>query len=545
MGTGIKGFKSQKILKTKLKGYTEDQSIDYERYATIQELTGDKHGIDTVNHGAYQVNLTTLTVASGSNIRTIICTSHGAVKGDQVRFIVSGVEASVLGVPDANTIILGSELSFDPTGLTFNVLRHVTQKLASDGSVQVNQGPAQFKLNNVATEVSEDTSTPANNHPLPSAMMIRKDDGNYYPVMLDTTDPFNHTPIPVTITDVTGTSNVNVNLAGSTLNVSIKHNSTDPSSVRVGNGGTGASQHLLDVNANSEALTHDADVLTILGDGNQKTQIVGATGNVADVSTLASTFNGGTKAVATVAVMHAKNGANYVDVLANSSGNLLLTSDSVIKAQLQDNAGSAITLGQQLDTASVPVVLPATQITALTPPTSVTVTQNTGTNLHTVVDSGSITVTQATGTNLHAVIDSGSLTVTQATGTNLHAVIDSGSITVTQATGTNLHTVVDSGSVNATLQTTSGTITQANITVGTSVARATVSGAAPSASRKKLIISPNRNNTGAIYLGSSAVTIATGLEIIGPDRMEFLLDASDYYLISDTVGQSVRVIEVV
>jgi hypothetical protein len=134
---------------------------------------------------------------------------------------------------------------------------------------------------------------------------------------------------------------------------------------------------------------------------------------------------------------------------------------------------------------------------------TVIVTQSTGTNLHTVVDSGSVSVsgsvdvTQATGTNLHTVVDSGSIsvsnfpatqpvsgtvtanagtgtfTVGQATGTNLHTVVDSigsalpagtnfighviadsgsttavtGNVTVIQPTGTNLHVVVDSGSI--------------------------------------------------------------------------------------------------
>lgn len=101
---------------------------------------------------------------------------------------------------------------------------------------------------------------------------------------------------------------------------------------------------------------------------------------------------------------------------------------------------------------------------------SVTVAQGTGTNLHTVLDSGTltsitnaVTVSQGTGTNLHAVLDSGTLTsitnavtVSQGTGTNLHTVVDSGSITVTQGTGTNLHTVVDSGSITASV---SGTVT--------------------------------------------------------------------------------------
>lgn len=69
--------------------------------------------------------------------------------------------------------------------------------------------------------------------------------------------------------------------------------------------------------------------------------------------------------------------------------------------------------------------------------------------------SGSVTVTQATGTNLHTVLDSGTLTsITNAlpAGTNVigHVIADTGSTTaVTQATGTNLHTVVDSGTVTA------------------------------------------------------------------------------------------------
>lgn len=54
------------------------------------------------------------------------------------------------------------------------------------------------------------------------------------------------------------------------------------------------------------------------------------------------------------------------------------------------------------------------------------------------VSSGSVTATQATGTNLHTVVDSGSITATQATGTNLHTVIDSGSVTANA--GSNLNT---------------------------------------------------------------------------------------------------------
>jgi hypothetical protein len=97
---------------------------------------------------------------------------------------------------------------------------------------------------------------------------------------------------------------------------------------------------------------------------------------------------------------------------------------------------------------------------------------------------------------------------------------------------------------NTAEQTSSGTITSTQKAVGTSAVRATVSGSAPSATRKKLMIKPSKNNTGAIYLGSSSVTIGNGLEIIGPDRLEFTLDASDYYIISDSTAQVVEIIEV-
>lgn len=122
-------------------------------------------------------------------------------------------------------------------------------------------------------------------------------------------------------------------------------------------------------------------------------------------------------------------------------------------------------LGQALAAASVPVVLTAAQLSTLTPLTSVTVTQGTGTNLHTVVDSGTLTAVTAitnalpAGTNVigHVIADSGSttavsgnVTVVQGTGSNLHAVIDSGTTTVTQATGTNLHAVIDSGAITST-----------------------------------------------------------------------------------------------
>lgn len=55
---------------------------------------------------------------------------------------------------------------------------------------------------------------------------------------------------------------------------------------------------------------------------------------------------------------------------------------------LTEVGGSSFALGQQLAAASLPVVLTAAQISTLTPPSSVTATQSTGSNLHMVCDSG-------------------------------------------------------------------------------------------------------------------------------------------------------------
>lgn len=90
----------------------------------------------------------------------------------------------------------------------------------------------------------------------------------------------------------------------------------------------------------------------------------------------------------------------------------------------------------------------------------------------------------------------------------------------------------------------SGTITSIQKTVGLTEVRATVSGVAPTNIRKKLFIKPSKNNTGSIYLIPTGGTISSGCEIIGPDRLEFLFDYSDYYLISDTAGQVVDILEV-
>lgn len=116
----------------------------------------------------------------------------------------------------------------------------------------------------------------------------------------------------------------------------------------------------------------------------------------------------------------------------------------------------------------------------------------------------------------------------------------------TKASADSLAVVIasDQAAISVSPSTVLGTITSTQKSVGLTAVRATVSGSSPSSVRKRLLIKPSKNNTGAVYLGSSSVTTSNGLEIIGPDRLEFLLDAADYFLISDTAGQVVEIIEV-
>lgn len=80
------------------------------------------------------------------------------------------------------------------------------------------------------------------------------------------------------------------------------------------------------------------------------------------------------------------------------SGTVTITPSGEQNVNLNQVGGSAISIGQQLSAASLPVVLPASQITTLTPPTTVTVTQASGSNLHVDVDASALPTGASTST---------------------------------------------------------------------------------------------------------------------------------------------------
>jgi len=128
-----------------------------------------------------------------------------------------------------------------------------------------------------------------------------------------------------------------------------------------------------------------------------------------------------------VGLSTAGGGNTYVPVKVTNTGQLSTT------ANISDSNGAAIAVGQTTKSASLPVTLAS--------------------------DQGNVSVSQATASSLNATVVGTGTFATQVTslpsiptGSNTIGAISNTSFTATQSTGSNLHTVTDSGSVtNATL----------------------------------------------------------------------------------------------
>jgi hypothetical protein len=217
-------------------------------------------------------------------------------------------------------------------------------------------------------------------------------------------------------------------------------------------------------------------------------------------------------------------GGGYVNVKVNPSGALTVEADVTGTVSVSNFPAT-----QAISAASLPLPTGASTLAEQ---------QTQTTAIGSLTETAPATDTASSGLN-------GRLQRIAQRLTSLIGLFPSSIGTKTSADSLSVVLASDQVAIGVTPGTSSGTITSTLKTVGTSAVRATVSGSAPSATRKRLLIKPSKNNTGSIYLGSSGVTTGTGLEIIGPDRLEFLLDSSDYYLISDTATQLVEILEVV
>lgn len=153
---------------------SNDKDLRNESYITGQPIGSNRRSLDVFPMGVYEVSASDI-VEAGSNDYLVKATAHGAKIGDVFRILTSAnsineFEVFIDKIVDANFFELSSVLSASlSAGDTFSILRPVSNKLSADGTTlaTIANNPVQFNLNGTATNVSQDTVTPANNRPLP------------------------------------------------------------------------------------------------------------------------------------------------------------------------------------------------------------------------------------------------------------------------------------------------------------------------------------------------------------------------------------------
>ena len=174
----IKGYSTQKKSLKQLSGLTDHQSQTTSEFVTAQLTSSDRVALDTYSIGLARIHGIAKTAEANTTNknRVIKSTSHGAMKGDVIRFEGGAAnpyfEASILSTPDADTIVLAAELKNDiVTGDEFFILRALSQRFDQTGSVVTSSGPVQFVLDGSDVQVVQDTVTTANSKPLPTSYL--------------------------------------------------------------------------------------------------------------------------------------------------------------------------------------------------------------------------------------------------------------------------------------------------------------------------------------------------------------------------------------
>lgn len=231
-----------------------------------------------------------------------------------------------------------------------------------------------------------------------------------------------------------------------------------------------------------------------------------------------------------------------VDPTGTTTQPVITTNASVIKAQLQDNAGTAVTLGQKTMASSLPVVIASDQ-TAIPASQSGTWTVR---NQDGSGNSLASSTTTPTGTEQSLIVRnipsgtqtvSGTVTANQGTA---NTIANGWPVKLTDGTDTAL--VTTNGDVNvADISNNSGST--GAITIGTSALIAAANGTSNLTNRKYLSVYNNGSVT--IYWGTSnAVTTSTGTPIVKNQQITFAVGTgTSIFLISGTASQNVRIVE--
>jgi hypothetical protein len=214
----------------------------------------------------------------------------------------------------------------------------------------------------------------------------------------------------------------------------------------------------------------------------------------------------------------------------NSSGDLYVTQapGGLDNVNLTEVGGTAITLGQKTESASIPVVLPSDQTV---PISAVSLPLPTGASTSALQTSGnsslsSINANQTNGTQTTSVLNfpatqpvSGTVTVVQPTGSNLHADIDSSALPTGASTSANQAleiaqlTDINANQTNGT-QTSIVTQTTAADLNATVVGSGNFTVVQPTASNlNATVVQPTAANLNATVVGSVSAATPTALTV--------------------------------
>jgi hypothetical protein len=202
--------------------------------------------------------------------------------------------------------------------------------------------------------------------------------------------------------------------------------------------------------------------------------------------------------------------ASALPLPTGAATSVLQTSGNTSLSTIATNTGNIPAKGQALTSASMPVVLPASQITTLTPPTTVTVTQSLGSNLH--VDIDNFPATQPVSLATLPALAAGSNAIGSVSVSNFPAT------QAISATSLPLPTGASTAAGLTTINTTLGTPFQAGGSIGNTSFASTQSGTWNLNNISGTVSLPTGASTSALQTTSntslsSIVTNTTGLAL--------------------------------
>ena len=176
----IKGYASQgRITHTQNReNFASIVNTDPKNRAGLDVLPKALYKVDAVAKVAETVTASDFPSTVNAKLRIVKLTGHSFRKGDILRFSTgtnTGLEVPAETVT-TDYIFLAGELLADPDGDSFFHTRHITLTISSTGDLATTPGPTQFILDSAATQVLEDTVTPANNLPLPVKLLDSRGD---------------------------------------------------------------------------------------------------------------------------------------------------------------------------------------------------------------------------------------------------------------------------------------------------------------------------------------------------------------------------------